>query len=266
MPFHSRNGVNIWYETAGDGPPLVLIHANPFDHDLWLYQTAHFSTWFRVIGVDIRGYGRSTKVTAPFTLKDMCDDVIGVMDALSIKRAILMGCSVGSGTAILLGLDHPDRFNALVLVGGNSGASDRYNRRVEGYRNNLGDYHMQHLQQLVSPAFAESRIGRHLLNMFVERQPRLSGDAIAQVFIAGNSTDTTPRLSEMKVPALVINGEFDHSLPAGARTAGLIPGAVHKILAGTGHACCIEDPAGFDALVLAFLRERNLLPELKTKD
>ena len=50
-----------------------------------------------------------------------------------------------------------------------------------------------------------------------------------------------------------------------ARTASLIPGAVHRVLPGTGHACCIEDPAGFDALVLAFLRERNLLPELKAE-
>jgi pimeloyl-ACP methyl ester carboxylesterase len=265
MPLHNRDGVDIWYETTGDGSPLVLIHANPFDHDLWLYQTAHFSTWFRVIGVDIRGYGRSSKVVAPFTLKDMCDDVIGVMDALAIPRAILMGCSVGSGTAILLGLDHPDRFDALVLVGGNSGASDRYRKRAEGYRNNLADYHIEHLRQLVSPAFAQSPLGSHLLNMFVERGPRLSGDAIAQVFMAGNSTDTTPRLPEMRVPTLVINGELDHSLPAGARTASLIPGAVHKVLPGTGHACCIEDPANFDALVLAFLRERKLLPALKAK-
>jgi pimeloyl-ACP methyl ester carboxylesterase len=195
----------------------------------------------------------------------MCHDVIGVMDHLGIERAVGMGCSVGSGTAILLGLDHPDRFSALVLVGGNSGASDRYRKRVEGYRACLADYHTKHLRELVSPAFADSRIGRHLLNMFMERQPRLSGDAIAQVFMAGNSTDTTARLPEMKVPTLVINGEFDHSLPAGARTASLIPGAVHKVLPGTGHACCIEDPAGFDALVLAFLRERHLLPELKAK-
>ena len=71
MPLLNRDGVDIWYETTGDGSPLVLIHANPFDHDLWLYQTAHFSTWFRVIGVDIRGYGRSSKVATPFTLKDM---------------------------------------------------------------------------------------------------------------------------------------------------------------------------------------------------
>ena len=265
MPLLESRAVPIWYETAGDGPALLLIHANPFDHDLWLYQTAHFSTWFKIVTVDIRGYGRSAKVTTPFTLADMCDDVIAVMNHLGIGRAICMGCSVGSGTAILLGLDHPDRFDALILVGGNSAASDRYRRRVDGYRNSLVEYHIDHLRQLVSPAFAQSPLGRHLLHMFVERQPRLSGDAIAQVFMAGNSTDTTPRLPEMKVPTLVINGEFDHSLPAGARTASLIPGAVHQVLPATGHACCIEDPAGFDALVLTFLRERNLLPEFTAK-
>jgi pimeloyl-ACP methyl ester carboxylesterase len=66
----------------------------------------------------------------------------------------------------------------------------------------------------------------------------------------------------MRVPTLVINGEFDHSLAAGRRTASLIPGAVHQVLAGTGHACCIEDPAGFDALVIAYLRSRGLMPSL----
>jgi len=262
MPYSRANGVDIWYEVAGDGPALVLIHANPFDHDLWLYQAAHFSTWFRIVGIDIRGYGRSAKITTPFTLTDMCNDVIGVMDDLSIARAICMGCSVGSGTAILLGLDQPDRFDALILVGGNSGSSDRYSKRVEGYRSNLRDYHIAHMRELVAPDFAGSRIGRHLLNMFAEREPRLEGEAIARVFMAGNSTDTTDRLAQMKVPTLVINGEHDHSLPAGMRTASLIPGAVHKMLAGTGHACCIEDPAGFDALVTEFLSARGLMPRL----
>jgi len=59
---------------------------------------------------------------------------------------------------------------------------------------------------------------------------------------------------------LVINGEYDNSLAAGKKTASLIPGAVHKILAKTGHACCIEDPAGFDALVIAFLKSQGLMP------
>src|SRR5437868_5965218 len=177
MPYSSASGPDIWYETTGDGPAMVLVHANPFDHDLWLYQSAHFSTWFRVIGIDIRGYGRSAKVTTPFTLEDMCNDVIGVMDELGIERAVLMGCSVGSGTAILLGLDHPDRFDAIILVGGNSGSSDRYMRRVEGYRTDLGKYHIEHMQELVAPQFVESRLGQHLLGMFVEREARLSGEA-----------------------------------------------------------------------------------------
>ena len=71
MPYSNANGVDIWYEVKGDGPAMVLIHANPFDHDLWLYQAAHFSTWFKVVGIDIRGYGRSSKVTQPYALIDM---------------------------------------------------------------------------------------------------------------------------------------------------------------------------------------------------
>jgi 3-oxoadipate enol-lactonase len=261
MPYSRVNGVDIWYEVAGDGPAMVLVHANPFDHDLWIYQSAHFSTWFKVIGIDIRGYGRSAKVTTPYTLKDMCDDVIGVMHDLGVEKAVLGGCSVGSGIAILLALDHPDKFDAVLLVGGNSGASSRYRDRILGYRRNLADYHIKHLRELVAPAFAESRLGRHLLDMWVEREPRLTGEAISQVFMAGNHTDTTERLSTMKVPTLVINGEFDMSLSAGKRTASLVPWAVHQVLPGTGHACCIEDPAGFDRLVIDFLQMHKLMPK-----
>jgi len=83
-------------------------------------------------------------------------------------------------------------------------------------------FHIRHLRDLVAPAFADSRLGRHLLNMWVEREPRLSGEAIAQVFMAGNHTDNTPRLNDFKVPLLVVNGEFDNSLAAGARTASLV--------------------------------------------
>jgi pimeloyl-ACP methyl ester carboxylesterase len=254
--------VKIWFETAGDGPAMVLIHANPFDHDLWLYQSSHFSTWFKVVTIDIRGYGRSVKMTEPFTLKDMCDDVVGVMIDLGIEHAILGGCSVGSGTALLLALDHPELFEALILVGGNSGTSSRYQKRIDGYRRDLPAYHREHIRQLVAPSFADSKLGSHLLSMFTERGARLKGDAIAQVFAAGNSTDTTERLATMRVPTLVVNGEYDHSLPAGQRTASLIPGAEHRILPGTGHACCIEDPAVFNRFVLDFLSAHSLLPEL----
>src|SRR5947199_835562 len=111
MPYSRANGVDIWYEVSGDGPALILIHANPFDHDLWLYQTAHFSTWFKVIGIDIRGYGRSAKMTTSYSLRDMAEDVVSVMRDVGVTPAILGGCSVGSGIAIMLGLEHPALFN-----------------------------------------------------------------------------------------------------------------------------------------------------------
>ena len=262
MPYSTTNGVRVYYEVSGEGPPMMLVHANPFDRNLWMYQIAHFSTWFKVIAIDIRGYGRSDKVKSEYLLKDMGADVLGVLEKEKAGPTILGGCSVGSGISILLGLDYPKRFKALILVGGNSGASSRYQKRIQGYtQTGLETYHLEHMRQLVSPQFADSRRGRYLLQTFTERQPRLSGEAIAQVFRAGNSTDMTDRLPTMQVPTLVINGEFDHSLPAGQRTATLIPGAGHHILPQTGHACCIEDPAGFDALVIAFLDSLGLMPE-----
>jgi len=263
MPYSVANGIKIYYQVSGAGLPLVLIHANPFDHRLWMYQIAHFSTYFKVIAMDLRGYGRSDKPTSPFSFEEMAQDVLGVCRDEGVKEAILGGISVGSGLALVLGLDHPEMFQALILVGGNSTGSSRTPQRIHGYTEiGLERYHARHLQELVSPEFSRSKLGRYLLQTFVERDPWLSGESIAQIFRAHAGIDSTPRLSSLKIPTLVINGEHDNSLPAGRRTAGLIPGAIHKILPRTGHACCIEDPAGFDALVAEFLGALGLMPRL----
>lgn len=261
MSYSRSNGIKIYYEVSGEGFPFVLVHANPFDHNLWMYQIAHFSTFFKVIAIDIRGYGRSEKPLTPFTLKDMGEDVLAVCRDVEVKEAILGGVSVGSGMALLLGLDHPEMFKALILVGGSSGPGGSIEERIHGYTKiGIESYHIQHLRELVAPQFAETKLGRYLLKTFQERDPWLSGQSIGQIFRARGGTDMTARLGSMKVPTLVINGEFDNSLTAGRKTASLIPGAVHKILPGTGHACNIEDPAGFDELVIEFVRANNLMP------
>ena len=266
MPYSTANGIKIYYEVSGEGLPFVLIHANPFDHNLWMYQIAHFSTDFKVIAIDIRGYGRSDKPTTPFSLKEMADDVLGVCRDEGVKEAILGGVSVGSGMALLLGLDHPEMFKALILVGGNSGGAGSIEERIHGYTKiGIETYHVQHLRELVAPDFPETKLGKYLLNTFVERDPWLSGESIGQIFRARGGTDMTSRLGSMKVPTLVINGEYDNSLAAGKKTASLIPGAVHKILPKTGHACCIEDPAGFDGFLIEFLKSQGLMPSIPRK-
>jgi pimeloyl-ACP methyl ester carboxylesterase len=273
MPYSVTNDVRVYYEVSGEGFPLILLHANPFDHNLWMYQIAHFSSYFKVVSLDMRGYGRSDKPAIPFTLSDLAEDVLGVCRKEGVTQAIVAGVSTGSGIALLLGLDHPEIFKAVILVGGSSGigrgaegansaTGGAFQRRIEGYLASVEDYHIVHLRELVTEEFHQSKLGSYLLRTFTERDPWLNGEALAQVFRARGGLDMTPRLSTMKPPTLVVNGEFDISLAGGTLTASLIPGAVHKVLPNTGHACCIEDPAAFDAAVVEFLDSHGLMPRL----
>ncbi|MGE3643184.1 MAG: alpha/beta fold hydrolase [Beijerinckiaceae bacterium] len=262
MPWSNRNGLRIHYEVHGDGPPLVLVHANPFDRRLWTYQVSRFSPFFRVIAVDLRGYGLSDKPDAPFTLRDMANDVLGVCADEGIDKAIFAGVSVGSGIALLIGTEEPEKAQAVVLVGGSSSGPRDVESIVKGFEGKeLGAYLMELMRGYVAPGFADTAIGQWLLKLFVEDAHNLNARCIANIFRARGSYDMTEACKTMRVPALVINGEYDQSLEAGKKTASLIPGGEHFVLKNTGHACCIEDPAGFDSAMIAFLRRNTLVPE-----
>jgi 3-oxoadipate enol-lactonase len=261
VPFASNRGVRIYYETYGEGPPMVLVHANPFDHRLFAYQVARLSPYFRLIALDIRGYGRSDKPETSFTLKDMADDVLAVCAQENIAKAIFAGVSVGTGISLLIGLDHPEKAEAIVLVGGSSKGGANIAQRVAGYLSpDLRSFQRAHMRELFAPGFTETPIGQWVLDLFSENAHMLSGRSIANIFKAREGCDMQARLPAMKIPVLVINGAHDVSLKGGAETASLIPGAKHVVIPGTGHACNIEDPAAFDAAVIAFLKEKGLWP------
>jgi len=266
MPISRENGLDIYYETAGDGPALVLVHALPFDHNLWLYQVERFSVRFRTIAMDLRGWGRSAKPRAPFRLDDMGRDVLGVLADLGVTSgAVVLGCSIGSKIALLLACDHPDRFSAAILVGGNSGPQPQFDHRIAAYRmhaaaGTLKDYHLGHLRHGVTAAWADSAIGRYLLAGFVERGDALDAECIAHVFEALTVSDLRPKLGSYRSPTLIVNGEHDSALPGGTATAELIGHAEHGVLPRTGHCCFLEDPGGFNALVEDFLVRNKLWP------
>jgi len=270
MPISRANGLDIYYETAGTGPPLVLIHALPFDHNLWLYQVERFSSRFRTIAMDLRGWGRSAKPRTTFSLRDMGDDVFGVLaDEGVTGGAVVLGCSIGSKLALMLACDHPEIFRAAILVGGNSGPQPQFDHRIAGYRTHHSDgtlknYHLGHLRHGVTRAWADTPIGRYLLAGFVERGGSLDPECIAQVFQALTVSDLTPKLPAYRTPTLIVNGEHDSALPGGKRTAGLIAHAEHRILAGTGHCCFLEDPDHFNMLVQEFLKRNKLWPAAGT--
>ncbi len=261
MPFASNRDVRIYYEVYGDGPPMVLVHANPFDHRLFGYQIARWSPFFRIVAMDIRGYGRSDKPETSFSLEDMAQDVLAVCAQERITQAVFIGVSVGSGIGLLLGLNHPEMVAALILVGGSSKGGADIAGRVAGYTSaDLKGYLRSHIRELVAPGFPETTLGRWVLDLFSENAHTLSGRCIANIFKAREACDLRARLAEMKPPTLVINGEHDVSLKRGGETAAGIPGAKHVVLPGTGHACCIEDPAAFEAAVVTFLTTNAALP------
>ena len=259
MPYCSVNGIKIYYEVSGEGFPLLLIHANPFDHRLWLYQIASFSTFFKVIAVDLRGYGHSDKPTSQTSLAMMAGDVHGVCRQEEIKEAIVAGISVGGNVALQLGLDHPEIFKALILVGCSSGPSD-HQTRIEGYvKQGVKNYHIEHLKALVSPEFPQTALGKYLLGLFTDTDPMLNSESLRKIFEALEIKNLTPRLPELAMPVLTLSGEFDGTLPRTREMSQKIRGAVHRIISGTGHACCLENPMVFDQLVREFLKQHRFM-------
>jgi 3-oxoadipate enol-lactonase len=157
-------------------------------------------------------------------------------------------------------LDHPEIFKALILVGCSSQPGDRYQGRIDGYmQQGVGQFHIQHLTDLVSKDFPQSKLGKYLLGMHTEMDSRLSAAAIAEIFHALQNRDLTARLTELKMPVLIMNGEFDNSLKRSREMSMKIAGAEYHVIPGAGHACCLEDPATFDEIVLRFLRKNGFV-------
>ncbi|MGW4297002.1 alpha/beta fold hydrolase, partial [Micromonospora chersina] len=108
------NGTQLAYDEAGSGTPVVLLHAGIADRRMWRHQVPALAARHRVIAVDLRGYGDSELPPTPFAHHD---DVIGLLDALGLAQAALVGCSFGGKVAVDTALAYPDRVAALALFG-----------------------------------------------------------------------------------------------------------------------------------------------------
>ncbi len=108
-----------YYEEAGTGDALILLHGNGEDHTYFTHQIAFFSKKYRVIALDTRGHGNSLRGAGPFTLSRFADDLKAFMDARGLKNAILLGFSDGGNIALLFALRYPARVRSLIISGAN---------------------------------------------------------------------------------------------------------------------------------------------------
>ena len=116
MPTVRVGDINIYYEDHGKGEPLLLIEGWGTDLTCWQFQIPEFSTKYRVIAFDNRGAGRTDAPDQPYSFRMMADDAVGLLDALGIGKAHILGMSMGGCIAQEIAIEHPERTRSLILA------------------------------------------------------------------------------------------------------------------------------------------------------
>ncbi len=272
--------VEIGYDEAGSGPPVVLVHGGLVDRRLWDHQFDALSRRFRVIRYDWRGYGRSGDAEGACAHHE---DLLGLMTALDVPAAALVGNSFGGAYAVDAALTAPDRVTALVLISAGLSGHDwpdsmggLVRRFITGAvpPDRLAGY-QEHTAGAIEPAdvTAMARAQLRLMAVGPDREPAdVDPEMLARAQVmcelvferewAGPITSTrwldppaAGRLGEITAPTLVINGLAD--VPEIQEVSDLltkgIAGAGRIDLPDTGHLPPLERPAEVTAALLDFL-------------
>jgi len=235
-------GARIWWSDFGAGTPVVLLHGGLGHSGNWGGQVAGLvAAGYRVITVDTRGHGRSTRDGRPFSYLTLADDLEAVLDHLGVARAALVGWSDGACTALLLGARNPARvarvffFSCNVDPSGTKEAMDFTPTVQRCLNRHILDYRRLSATPDDFEAFSEA------VGLMQRTQPNLSADELASI----------------RVPVWAVQGEGDEFLKANhpAYLAQTIPGARLEILAGVTHFAPIQRPEAFLAVLIRFLAE-----------
>jgi pimeloyl-ACP methyl ester carboxylesterase len=244
------------------GPVMAFVHPNPLDQSSWLFQMAHFSTWFRCIAIDLPGYGRSPKASAGLTLSDMATGCWeATEEAFPGETAILVGCSVGAQLLPYMYRQKPRQVSAIILSGvGYNPAKEFATRSIDAYSKRGADYRWQHAFQAFSPAFRSTSMAHYLVSLFVERNENLDVASLLHQFEAHKMPDPDDLHSRISCPAIIITGSEDGAHATSFVLQSRIQGCELQVLPGGGHASHLEQPWLFDTYVIDFLRRHNLMP------
>jgi pimeloyl-ACP methyl ester carboxylesterase len=253
----------LYYERTGrKGPVIAFVHPNPMDQSCWIYQMAHFSTWYRCIAIDIPGYGRSPKATEGLTTADLAEACWeAIDDALPGEAAILVGCSVGSTIVSYMYHHRPEKTAALVLSGtGYTPAKEFAKLRYNDYAARGIDYRWDFTFADLSPAFRATPLAHFFATLFTERNDTADLASILYQFQALQKPEPEGHHQRIACPTAILTGSEDSAHPSAFALKARIPHCELKILHGAGHACQMEQPWLFDRLMIEFLAKHGLHP------
>lgn len=261
--FADLNGTAFYYEVAGQGRPLILLHAGIADSRMWDDQFHVFAQRYRVVRSDARGYGQTPMVAGPFSRHG---DLRALMDFLGIDRAYLLGCSMGGATIIDFAVAHPERVAALVPVCSGLNGYEFTGDPPPQWEELETVYKARNFDRAAELEVQIWVDGPHRMPDQVDARIRdrvreMNKIALATPGDVGTEQKLDPpaigRLSEIHAPALVIYGDLDDpNIPAIADwLVRGIPGAQKALMAGAAHLPNMERPDQFNRLVLDFLSQ-----------
>ena len=260
MPSVERQGIGIFFEDVGAGLPVVLGHSFLCSGAMWAPQVGALAERYRVVNVDFRGHGRSGNADAPFSLYDLVTDVVAVLDHLRIERAVWAGLSIGGMVALRAALVAPERVSALILLDTHAGAETAH-KKLKYRLMALGTKTFgirPFLPAIVPLMFGRTtrRTKPALVDEWRARFAAVHAPSMLRTLDALIRRDSVvPRLSEIRVPSLVIVGEQDVSLPpaySSELAAGLKSSAFVEVPA-SGHLVALEQPEAVTGAMLRFL-------------
>lgn len=267
MPKIESNGIEIFYEIHGSGQPLLLVTG--LGYGLWYWQklVLELSDHFQVITFDNRGAGQSGQPEGPYTVSMMAADTAGLLDALELKEIAVMGHSLGGFIAQELVVNRPDLVGKLILASTNYGGMSVIPVTAEALEvmTSRGGDPVELVKRGIEIACAPGFVEKHpqVVQEMIDYRftnPVPSAQYHAQV-AAGAGTaafsdaQVDERMAAIKIPTLILSGEFDRVVPPGNADlmAEKIAQAQVVLIPDTGHMFPIENPAAAADALKIFL-------------
>ena len=271
MPFTRNGTVKLHWDSFGEGPAVLLVAGQGMTLDGWWATIPVLARSFRVIAFDNRDTGQSSRVPLPYTVAQMAEDAVAVLDAAGEQRAHVYGISLGSLVAQEMALRHPDRVQALVLGASSAGGFAAYKPAPSSFAQTFliraGAMGPEEAEWAAVPyTYAEKTRRLHPDRIAADIARRLSTppEPVAYLHQAGAvaAHDAYERLNQIAAPTVVVHGEQDVFIPpANALVlAERIPGAELRLWPDAAHMFPIDEPRADQEIARFLLKHSGVQP------
>lgn len=252
--FFDSDGLKLRYFESGNGEPLILIHGLGGSLEAWTFQYGDFSRYFRVIALDLRGFGMSD-VPESISIYDFAEDVRNLMDHLEMEAASLLGLSMGGAICMAFFERYPERVRSLILANtlhklpeaGKSQFEERLKLIERASMDEIADF-------IAGLSLHQKREDlKELVKAILRRNDKDFYRKVTEEIAKVNFENLLPRIN---VPTLVLVADNDVTTPPalGEEIARLIPNSELRVVKSAAHLAKLENPEEFNRHVIEFLK------------